>query len=597
MGDRGRSDVIPLLAYPIKATALVCEEQVVKDNMPTTYPRELRVEADGLMARLAAEGLAFESAIYAQLASQLPADSVRDLSEPEPDRSPEAQQAREEATLAAVLDPQVRCIVNPRLGRHFLQGWQSIASYPLDDDAGLWTSEPDLVLIDRSGPVPALRAVDVKHHQTRGRSGRQVPRRLAALSSPWLDTAESVSVIRPDSDTLAKDLLQLAHYVEHLRAWRLAPEDAFAAVIGSEQDVVWIDLDDEAVQKFPVITRYREARERYRTLVAHARARDAGIAEEGLAGPEHKDACSSCQWREVCGEELTDDFPGGHITLLAGITPRRARTYYAEGIESIAALAEIPLGSDRDADIVRARSWMTGHVFWTPDASDPVCPRADLEFDFDIEWTSGRSRRDIDESGELVYAWGCLETGPEHQNEVSIVDWELSSPSLWDTDLSEAAAFAAFWARIRASQESALSSGRSWLAFHYADPEPSRMRRLASKHAGFPGVPTLSEVEDLLGSGSVIDLVDCVRSLIWPLPGNGLKHVAKHCGFSWQAEDAGGDMSTVWRQLAVTSVDPVERSSMQKRLYDYNVDDVRAQRAVRDWLQANTGEIRAWPAR
>lgn len=597
MGEHGSARAIPLLAHPIKATALVCEEQVVKDNMPATYPMESRVEAEGLMARLAAEGMEFEAAVYQRLAADLPPGTVRDLSSPTNDRSPAAQREREEATLRAVLDPQVLCILNPRLGRHFLTGWREATGTHLDDGASLWTSEPDVVLIDRSGPAPALRAVDIKHHRTRGTSGRTVPRRLAPLATPWLESAEPTMVVRPGTATLASDLLQLAHYVEHLRAWGLAPVDSFAAVIGSEADVVWIDLDVEKVQVIPAISRYREAQQRYRTLVAHARAVESRAEVERLTHPEHKDACTSCHWRDVCAEELAENYPGGHITLLAGITPRVATAYYPEGIEGVAQLAELPLGRGRDADIVRARSWLTGDVFSTPNTADPVCPSADVEFDFDIEWTSSRSRAETGESGELVYAWGCLETAAGLDSCESLVDWELAAQHLWDTDAAEAAVFAAFWARIQASRESAIASGQTWLAFHYTDPEPSRMRRLAAKHAGYPGVPTVSDAEDLLGSGAVVDLVDYVRSLIWPLPSNGLKDVAKHCGFTWRADDAGGDMSTVWRQGAVASADPAERLSFQRRLYDYNVDDVLAQRAVRRWIRANTEQVRPWPDR
>lgn len=597
MGELGSARAIPLLAHPIKATALVCEEQVVKDNMPATYPAELRVEAEGLMARLAAEGTEFEEAVYRRLAAELPPGTVRDLSSPSRDRSPEDHRQREEATLRAVLDPQVLCILNPRLGLHFLTGWREATGTLLDDGASLWTSEPDVVLIDRSGPAPALSAVDIKHHRTRGTSGRKVPRRIAPLTAPWLESAEPTMVVRPGTATLASDLLQLAHYVEHLRAWGLAPDDSFAAVIGSEEDVVWIDLDVEKVQGAPAISRYREAQERYRALVAHARAVESGAEVERLTQPEQKDACANCHWREVCAEELAENYPGGHITLLAGITPRLAEAYYAEGIEGAAQLAELPLGRSRDADIVRARSWLTGDVFSTPDTADPVCPSADVEFDFDIEWTAGRSRAETGESGEFVYAWGCLETGAGLDCCESLVDWELAAQHLWDTDDAEATVFAAFWARLQSSRQSAISSGRTWLAFHYTDPEPSRMRRLAHKHAGYPGVPTVSDVEDLLASGAVVDLADYVRSLIWPLPSNGLKDVAKHCGFTWREDDAGGDMSTVWRQGAVASADPAERLSFQRRLYDYNVDDVLAQRAVRRWIRANTEQIRPWPDR
>lgn len=595
MGRDTAEREIPLLAYPIKSTALVCEEQVVKDAMPRTYPKTLEVPMEGLAAHLAEEGILFEAEIYGRLASILPAGSVADLSAYGDDRSPAGKEAVEVATLAAVLDPDVTCILNPRLGRHFLRGWEEERGESLGEGADLWTSEPDVVLVDRTAGSIALLPVDVKHHATRG-SGGLTTRLISALDDPFPQAGVVEEVRKPSSGTFGKDALQLAHYFEHLRAWGLAGPQPIAGVIGSEEDVVWIDLGDEKVQRVPVLTRYAQATERYRALVANGRQRDVDPEAARLTKPELKDACGMCGWRDVCLDELKADYPGGHITLLAGVTPTKAVPYYEQGIEGIAQLAAEPVGSPDDVNVVRARSWLSGDVVRKADVPADLCPSADVEFDFDIEWTQGRSRIDIDEEGELVYAWGCLENGPSGERLDCLLDWELSPEPAWDTDAGEAQAFAAFWDRIMDSRASATAAGRSWLAFHYTDPEPSRMRRLAVKHAGRPGVPTADEVEALLSSGDVIDLVDVVRSLIWPLGSNGLKDVAKFTGFAWRATDAGGDMSTLWRLAAITDPDPVARADVRAKLRDYNADDVLAQRAVRMWLREHADEIQEWPA-
>jgi predicted RecB family nuclease len=594
MGRDTSSRGIPLLAYPIKSTALVCEEEVVKDSMPRTYPKTLEVPMEGLAAHLAEEGILFEAEIYARLAGILPADSVADLSALGEDRTAAGKEAVEVATLAAVLDPSVTCILNPRLGRHFLRGWEEARGGSLGDAASLWTSEPDVVLVDRSGDAVVLLPVDVKHHATRG-SGGVTTRRISSLEEPFPQAGIVEEVRKPSSGTFGKDALQLAHYIEHLRAWGLAGPDAIAGVIGSEEDVVWLDLAAEKVQRKPVLELYAQAQDRYRTLVTNGRERDADPGVPRLTGPELKEACGMCGWRDVCLDELKADYPGGHITLLAGVTPTKATPYYAQGIEGIAQLAAATVSSPDDVNVVRARSWLNGDVVRKAEVPADLCPSADVEFDFDIEWTQGRSRDDIDEEGELVYAWGCLENGPDGEHLDCLLDWELSPAPDWDTDAGEAQAFAAFWARITDSRATAQAAGRTWLAFHYTDPEPSRMRRLAGKHAGHPGVPSLAEVEALLTSGEVLDLVDVVRSLIWPLGTNGLKDVAKFTGFRWRAVDAGGDMSTLWRLQALVDPDPAARADVREKLRDYNADDVLAQRAVRMWLREHAAEIREWP--
>ena len=67
-----------------------------------------------------------------------------------------------------------------------------------------------------------------------------------------------------------------------------------------------------------------------------------------------------------------------------------------------------------------------------------------------------------------------------------------------------------------------------------------------------------------------------------------MKKVAPFAGASWDAEDAGGDLSIVWHESAVQGdVDA------RARLLRYNEDDVRACLAIREWLCAD--ELPALP--
>ena len=59
--------------------------------------------------------------------------------------------------------------------------------------------------------------------------------------------------------------------------------------------------------------------------------------------------------------------------------------------------------------------------------------------------------------------------------------------------------------------------------------------------------------------------------------------VAPVAGFHWRDPDAGGEQSIGWYRDAQASRG-VERDSGRERILAYNEDDVRATRAVREWI-------------
>ena len=66
--------------------------------------------------------------------------------------------------------------------------------------------------------------------------------------------------------------------------------------------------------------------------------------------------------------------------------------------------------------------------------------------------------------------------------------------------------------------------------------------------------------------------------------------VAPLAGFEWQADDAGGDASTVWYRDAVKPDPSPERDALREKLLAYNEDDVQATLAVREWLDSDQSE-------
>lgn len=98
-----------------------------------------------------------------------------------------------------------------------------------------------------------------------------------------------------------------------------------------------------------------------------------------------------------------------------------------------------------------------------------------------------------------------------------------------------------------------------------------------------PGVPSVAEVRRFLSSPQWIDVHQAVTSQFVSTSGLGLKVVAPVAGFHWRDPEAGGEASIGWYRDA-QAARGVERDAGRTRILAYNEDDVRATRAVREWI-------------
>ena len=68
--------------------------------------------------------------------------------------------------------------------------------------------------------------------------------------------------------------------------------------------------------------------------------------------------------------------------------------------------------------------------------------------------------------------------------------------------------------------------------------------------------------------------------------GYGIKKLAPKAGFNWQVQDPGGALSLLkYKEAVDQSKSQAERDDAIAWLYSYNLDDVRATFAVRDYLR------------
>jgi predicted RecB family nuclease len=440
---------------------------------------------------------------------------------------------------------------------------------------------------------------------------------------------------------------QLAHYHEHLAEFGHQATGAklWGCILGREGVLVWRDLNEAAYsytdrstgtkRKMSPLEIYRQEFS-WRLDVAHSAADPDTTA---LAGPELKAECGSCPWRTVCHDELEEM---DHITLLPGVTPERAQVHYAAGVTTRSQLARfhwvtaktldagvdvaallanaggadpsdpaetllpgragraalvkaglVTVGDVSALDQVTAAAYAGLKVSRLADAVDAArvakagkvhlargvakldVPRADIELDVDME----------NDPAGVIYLWG---TRLVVRHDGLRIPGPAYRPFATWTELDddgEAAAFAGLWAWMQALITLAATSGLTFKAYCYTGAEARCFRHLVAKHAGVRGVPTAEELEEFLASAEWVDLYPIVAGdMVWPTEDLSLKSTAKWARFSWRDSDASGDSSTVWYRQAVSAADPAEREAAQRRLLEYNEDDVTATLVLRDWL-------------
>jgi predicted RecB family nuclease len=200
------------------------------------------------------------------------------------------------------------------------------------------------------------------------------------------------------------------------------------------------------------------------------------------------------------------------------------------------------------------------------------CPTADVEVDVDME-----------SYDDATYLWGANVTLNEPVNGalegyVTFVEWDELTPE------SEARNFAAFWQWLTNLRQICQAQGRSFAAYcFWAQAEDGAMNRAAATPvAGGPTLHELNQFRQLVPS-AWIDLHDLAKEQIQTEGPLGLKQLASAAGFEWRDVNPSGEASMLWYEVATRGVD-LDAALSRQRILDYNEDDCRATKALRDWL-------------
>lgn len=602
-----RDDIITLSRATLASAGIVRKRQggysaktdphvLAMDNMPATYPPELKRDFSAAQLDRMNSGNVFEDYIGECLTGVAGVRVITEVRDENGERTTEGKRAKEEETFAAYLDPEVGFIFNARMGGRFSELVSAHLGITVDDEDRV--SEPDAIEL---GPVMAnglraMRFVDVKWHKsTSGTAKNPTSYRVSALAKPFLDcTTDQEFYGSPQIG----DLMQLSHYYRHGESLHCVDDDTslWGAVIGKEEVLLWARLDEARyMQLDPTIGKRRKqsALEVYDRkfakaleVIDNAMARDIDPTVPALTFPEWSSEVKESQWVDVIAGELAEHGNGGHITLLPGITPERAKPLYNVGIDDVASLARLHPDSEIDGIkdvapmVYQARSSFTGQVARavTDELGDDFVnlTRADIEVDFDYE------------TDDVVYQRGVrVDFADEFGRHGQSVEMDTYD-DFTGTEAGELAVFAAMWERFQGLVAEAGASGRSICFYHYTGFERTQDLRLAEKYAGEPGVPTVDQVEDFYGSDLVVDLYQVLsQQLVWPTKSHSIKDLAPFVGFAWRDETPGGAESMVWYRTVRSTEDEAVKAELIKRGQEYNEDDVAAQLALREWVSGH----------
>jgi predicted RecB family nuclease len=399
--------------------------------------------------------------------------------------------------------------------------------------------------------------------------------------------------------TVRRNGMILAHATRVLEALGLADPGARAAMIDRHRHVWWFALAGGDYPRFNLAAYDELYQQRLTIITAHdAWSRHGG--EFPTSPYWHRD-CLDCQYAPHCEGELerVDDVSLTRFTSLdqqilmrehgvatrhdlARLDPRRARLARAKAVTAHADFArEDHLGRviDKLDDLIyRARAHARSSPLRTLDASQMGCPTADVEVDVDME-----------SYDEATYLWGAYVTLNRPVEGVesgyhAFADWTEPSSE------SEARVFAQFWAWLSDLLAHCDEAGARVAAYcFWAQAEDGAMNRAVT--TSLPGGPTSEDLAAFRGASPPIwlDLHELAARQIQTEGPLGLKQLAGAAGFAWRDENPSGEASMTWFERA--RGDDPDAANWRTRILEYNEDDCRATKALRDWLNGAAREL------
>jgi len=473
------------------------------------------------------------------------------------------------------------------------QGVELILNARLNDVAARRTiSAPAFVRVGRVDDRFTYAPLVIKNHEvTEAASSRQLSEGSLARLVPSEVVVRDGLGLR-STTTVRRDVLLLDGATRVLQAFGAADPSVRGALVDRNARVWWLELSSPTLSRSNLDAYDGLHQERVNVLTAL----DQWFDEGGTfpTSPYWHRECVTCEFSDHCRGELEaiDDVSLTRFTSLdqqfalrelgvntrhqlAQLDPRRAQGARTKSVPSIATGVEERLSRkfDRLDDLIyRARSHVRDSALRILEPSAMGCPTADVEVDVDME-----------SYDDATYLWGAHVTlnvpfDGAAEGYVTFVEWGELTPE------AEAANFARFWRWLCDLRRLCRERGLSFAAYcFWAQAEDGAMNRaVASPVAGGPTMADLAEFRQQ-SPPAWIDLHDLAKEQIQTEGPLGLKQLAASADFQWRDVNPSGEASMLWYEVAIHDDGDAAQISRQ-RILDYNEDDCRATKALRDWL-------------
>lgn len=282
--------------------------------------------------------------------------------------------------------------------------------------------------------------------------------------------------------------------------------------------------------------------------------------------------CLACPYYPICEPAFQ---AAEELSLLYGLDSRSVPGLQAHGITTISDLAvadpdsipDIPYlkGGQKQRAVMQARAWKTGEI---AKLNDILLPEG-AWVHFDIE-----ANPQTPDGFQHVYLWGFLKP-PYGLDDFEYVwtDRVEDDRDGWLRFLDLVDAYRARWPDLK--------------LVHFASFERDQIRAYAKRY-GMEDHPTVTWLLDA-AKGPLYDIRKAVtQNLVLPLPGYGLKNICKHpdlVNFQWENDESGSQWSVVQYFEFLNSDNDEKKLALKYDILTYNRDDVRATRALEEWLR------------
>ena len=394
------------------------------------------------------------------------------------------------------------------------------------------------------------------------------------------------------NQTVQRNGIVLAHATRVLQSLGHGDASARVGMIDRNHRLWWFELNASDFARFNLSTYEEFYQQRLNVLNGHEK----WLAGEGEfpTKPFWHRECLDCEFASHCEPALQkiDDVSLTRFSKveeqlalhelgidtraqLARLDPKRARQaknkvlnpteqypiedYLAKSVEKL------------DDLIYRARAHVRGSYLRIVDADKMSCPTADVEVDIDME-----------SYDDATYLWGASVTLNAHVEGIepgyrAFVEWgEL-------TGEAEAKIFQEFWQWLSDLREKCAEQSLTIAGYcFWAQAEDGAMNRAVENP--LPGGPTPVDLQSFRSQSPAqwIDMHDIAKQQIQTEGPLGLKQLAVAAGFHWRDENPSGEASMLWYEVARN--ENSQGNASRQRLLEYNEDDCRATKALRDWL-------------